>query len=199
MNQLELAYDHYKDSFRLIKDAEKDRNKLFIILSLLVTSLYLFAIEPNSLLQIFNDLLKKYSKVDINFSFIIIQSLLWLVLLFYTIRYFQINTYINRQYDYLHNLEKSIDNCLEINFKREGEGYLGEYPKFLDLVYYLYTLIFPLIYMLVVIYKIILEWINLGFSLPIIFNSSIALCIVISIILYLNLIHTKIEYTENEL
>ncbi|GAA0103200.1 hypothetical protein UT300012_39160 [Paraclostridium bifermentans] len=191
MEQLELAYDHYKDSFTLIREAEKERNKLFILVVLLVTALYLFAIEPNSLYQILKDLIKEHSKVSMNFGFTTIQSLLWIILLFYTIRYFQINSYINRQYDYLHRLENSIDDKVDITFNREGRGYLDNYPKFLDLVYYIYTWIFPLIYICIVSYKIIGEWINSKFSLHILFNSSIAGTIVIATILYLRLIHTS--------
>ena len=49
MDSLELLYDHYKDTFQLIKENEVTRNKMFIYFIVLLSVLYLLAIEPDSL------------------------------------------------------------------------------------------------------------------------------------------------------
>lgn len=191
MENLEIAYDHYKETFAYVKEAEKGRNKIFIILALLITALYLFAIEPGSLYQIINEVIREQWQISVNIGFGTIQSLLWVILLFYSIRYFQINTYIERQYTYLHKLESDIANKVDFIFEREGRGYLGKYPLLLDMIYYIYTWAFPVIYIFVVCYKIVLEWVN-RFSIGnVIFNTIISGCIIVASILYLIMLHPK--------
>lgn len=191
MENLEIAYDHYKETFTYVKEAEKDRNKIFIIVSLLITALYLFAIEPDSLYQVINDFITEQWQISVNVGFGTVQSLLWVILLFYSIRYFQINTYIERQYTYLHKLESDIANKVDFIFEREGRGYLDKYPLLLDMIYYIYTWAFPVIYILVVCYKIVLEWVN-RFSIgSVLFNTIISGCIILASILYLIMLHPK--------
>jgi hypothetical protein len=189
MENLEIAYDHYKETFTYTKEAEKDRNKIFIIVALLITALYLFAIEPDSLYQVINDLITEQWQISVNVGFGTVQSLLWVILLFYSIRYFQINTYIERQYNYLHKLESDIANKVDFIFEREGRGYLDKYPLLLDMIYYIYTWAFPVIYILVVCYKIILEWINIFSIGNVLFNTIISVCIIVASILYLIMLH----------
>jgi hypothetical protein len=189
MDALEIIYDHYKDTFTLIKDSEKERNKIFIILCLLITGLYLLAIEPNSLYQVLRDLVKEYGKTNINFSIAIVQSLLWIVMLFYSMRYFQINSYIERQYNYLHIIEEEINEKIKFTFSREGKGYLDKYPMVLNLIYFIYTWVFPVIYMGIVLYKIILEWTSIHNIRVVMFDSLIAGCIILASFLYILLLH----------
>ena len=104
MDSLELLYDHYKDTFQLIKENEVTRNKMFIYFIVLLSVLYLLAIEPDSLHSSINSWIDTNIGTSIDFGISIIESLIWIVLLYFTIRYFQIIMYINRQYDYLHTL-----------------------------------------------------------------------------------------------
>lgn len=189
MDDLEIAYDHYKETFTLIKDSEKDRNKIFIILCLLIAGLYLLATEPNSLFQVLKDLVKEYGKTSINFSISIVQSLLWIVLLFYSMRYFQVNSYIERQYNYLHIIEEEINAKIEFTFCREGKSYLDKYPMVLDLIYYIYTWVFPVIYIGIVLYKIIMEWVSRYNMRVVLLDTLIAGCIIVASCLYILLLH----------
>lgn len=189
MDDLEIAYDHYKETFTLIKDSEKDRNKIFIILCLLIAGLYLLATEPNSLFQVLKDLVKEYGKTSINFSISIVQSLLWIVLLFYSMRYFQVNSYIERQYNYLHIIEEEINAKIEFTFCREGKSYLDKYPMVLDLIYYIYTWVFPVIYIGIVLYKILMEWVSTYNMRVVLLDTLIAGCIIVASCLYILLLH----------
>ena len=99
MDKLDLLYDHYKNSYELSKQYQSDRNKLFIILTLIIALHFLFIIEPDSLLHSLYGWLNESFKINIAIEFSIIQSLLWFVLLYFTIRYYQVNTYIERQYN----------------------------------------------------------------------------------------------------
>jgi hypothetical protein len=189
MGNLEIVYDHYKDTFTLIKDSEKERNKIFIILCLLITGLYLLAIEPNSLFQVVKDLVKEYGKTSINFSISIVQSLLWIVVLFYSMRYFQVNSYIERQYNYLHIIEEEINAKIQFTFSREGKSYMDKYPMVLNLIYYIYTWVFPVIYIGIVLYKIILEWVSRYNMRVVLFDTLMAGCIILASCLYILLLH----------
>lgn len=199
MENLEIAYDHYKETFTYVREAEKDRNKIFIILALVITALYIFAIEPDSLYQIINEVIREQWQIGVNVGFGTVQSFIWVILLFYSIRYFQINTYIERQYNYLHKLECDIANKVDFIFEREGKGYLDKYPLLLDMIYYIYTRVFPVIYIVVICYKILLGWIN-RFSIGnVIFNTVISGCIIGASILYLIMLHPKQSNERDEI
>lgn len=189
MDDLSIIYDHYKDTCTLIKNSEKERNKLFIILSLLITGLYLLAIEPNSLFQVIMDLVQEYGKISIRFSISIVQSLLWFVMLFYSMRFFQVNSYIERQYNYLHIIEGEINAKIEFTFSREGKSYMDKYPMVLNLIYNIYTWVFPVIYIGIVLYKIILEWSSRYNIKVVLLDTLIAGCIILASCLYILLLH----------
>lgn len=46
MEKLEMLYDHYKETFKLNKEAQSRRNKNFIILSSLEAFLFFLLIRP---------------------------------------------------------------------------------------------------------------------------------------------------------
>lgn len=193
MDSLELLYDHYKDTFQLIKENEVTRNKMFIYFIVLLSVLYLLAIEPDSLHSSINSWIDTNIGTSIDFGISIIESFIWIVLLYFTIRYFQIIMYINRQYDYLHTLEGQINQIVDFNFNREGAGYLNEYPVILNIIYYMYTLIFPLMYISIVAYKIINSILSGAGDLSIILNFSIALIIIVLCILFIEYQHSYLK------
>lgn len=184
MDKLELLFSHYKDSNDLSKKAIKDRNRYFIILAILSTVLFLFASDTNAFLNTLKEYATQNLKVNIYYDIDAIQTLLWLITLFYTIRYCQTSIYVERLYNYIHKLEKDITSICKYEFDREGKSYLDEYPTLLNFVSIMYKWIFPIMYLLVLLTVFILEVFNHSFSISQLFDSIIFLCIVILSTLY---------------
>ena len=189
MDKLDLLYDHYKNSYELSKQSQSDRNKLFIILTLIIALHFLFIIEPDIVCFSLYGWLNESFKINIAIEFSIIQSLLWFVLLYFTIRYYQVNTYIERQYNYLHKLEESISCLSGYEFNRESFNYLQEYPWLLDFISIIYRVIFPVLYLIVLCVKIGYEIFSSVLSLSLILDIILALCCLVLTLLYLLFLH----------
>ena len=193
MDKIELLYDHYKETFSIIQDTLNQRNRFFIMAFLIMTLQFLFVVSPESIATLITTIIHNAYEIDISGQILVIQSLLWLILLYFTMRYYQSTVHIERQYNYIHTLEATIANSVQISFDRESGNYLKDYPKMNDMIDILYKWVFPIIYCLVICCKIISEYINSKFSLSIIFDSIIFLCCFILTILYLIFLHSKKE------
>lgn len=184
LDSLDLLHDHYKDSFENIKYNEKQRNTFFIIIAILTSLLFYIWSSPYEAQETINNVI--YSRIiqNVTFNFNTIQSLIWLILLYYTIRYFQTTVLISKQYIYLHQIEKTISKQLEFDFCREGKHYNENYSLISNTAYYFYTLIFPLLFIVVLTLNILqdikTESKNLVFNL--IIYSSISLFVIFYLI-----------------
>lgn len=191
MDNKELLYDHYKETFSLIKDSIKQRNRLFVWLFSVMAVHFLFAASPESILAIIRGVVQKQYNIDISNQMSIIQSFLWILLLYLTMMYYQSTVYIERQYRYIHSLEADIANVAGIKFDREGVNYLLNYPKMNDFIDILYKWFFPIIYAVVICYKIVAEY-SIPFS-PMfsLFNGVVFCACLLLDILYLHFLHGK--------
>lgn len=195
MNKVELLYDHYKETFSIIQNNLKQRNRFFVIMFLTMALQLLLALSPNSIFSLINFLVLSQFDVDISGYMLIIQSLLWLLLLYLTMRYYQTSVYIERCYNYIHSLEQNIEQKTKIKFDREGGDYLSDYPKMCDFIDVLYKWVFPIIYCFIISFKIMSElnfvqcefFSVLSFVIDIIFFSS---CLILTT-LYLVFLHCK--------
>ena len=147
---------HYKDSFDIHTLTIRRRDALFY--ALLVT-LAIFTLQLSSaetVVSIVNEYTIKMSGVKIGNNISFISTLMWLLLLGFSIRYFQIVLEIERQYDYLHSLEEELNRYYSESsaFTREGKSYLNKYPLFSNWAGLLYTLFFPIIVITIIIVKI---------------------------------------------
>ncbi len=188
MNNIELLFQHYNDTYSVTNETLHTRNNLFICLFLTICFLILFAISPENMSNIVNLFLKENYKLDFTSQISIIQTSLWIILLYLTMRYFQTNIQIERHYAYLSKLEYELTKE-GLKIDREGKNYLKDYPFICDLIDILYKYLFPLFYITVIIYKIVCEWkMNKEISISLIINSLIfGLCVFlcISYIVYL--------------
>ena len=157
MNSKEILYDHYKDTVKIAKKEENKRNKLFIIILLHILILFLISIKPNSMFNIFSDLLIEKLKIGMYFGVNVLQVIIMLSLMYSTIRYFQINIYLDRIYDYIHKIEDELQSKVNKRINREGKNYLNKYPKTLNLIYYSYKYFFPIVYIIAVISRFIIN------------------------------------------
>lgn len=189
MDNKELIYDNYKESFALSKKAQSDRDRFFIILVVLIAILFMLFIDPNTTGTILNGFIKEKLKVDIAYSVYIIQSLVWFLLLYFTMRYYQKVIYIERQYYYLHNIESIMSKEISSTFNREGGNYLEQYPLFSDFIDLIYKWIFPILYIAIITIKILSEWKVYNNLMNILLNSLLALLIISMTTLYFIFLH----------
>ena len=144
--KLEWLHDHYKETYSLSKEAQKDRNKYFVFLCVSITCLLMFLIDTSAVEQTMAGwYMENISTAGVSFHINTIQSFVWVINLYLFIRYIQTNTYVERQYKYIENLEAEITKLSSIKFTRESKSYLESYPKVLDFIHIIYVWIYPLI------------------------------------------------------
>ncbi len=179
MNNTEILYDHYKDTIEETKKQESRRNKLFIIILIHIFVLFLVSYKPESMCNVISDLLMEKWKMGFYFSINIIQIAIMISMLYCVIRYYQINIQINRIYPYIHTIENELSKQISKNFTREGKNYLKEYPKTQNIVYFCYKYIFPVFYIIALIYRVI---INNTWNSPVIKSIEVIITILLIIL-----------------
>ena len=189
MDSLELLYDHYKETYSLVKTRLDERNKLFILTIFMLCILSLFMVNPESLITTLSKWLADNYHLEINMEISIIQSLIWFVVLYFTIRYYQTTTYIERLYAYIHKLEKTISEFSGQPFTRESQSYLDEYPMLLDFISIIYRVIFPIIYSIILIVKIITEFQSGFLNLCLLLDFIVAFCCFLLTLFYFYFLH----------
>lgn len=152
--QLEILYDHYKDSFTHIREYSQLRNRLFLLVALLLTVLQVST--PDNVPLALSGFLKQSLGIEVTLAAGVVGVLLWVVLLAVVIRYFQISLTVDQQYELLHRQEKELCRLVGWDaFVRERSGYVSttEYPAFRKLVATLYGWFFPLLLIVLVAIK----------------------------------------------
>ena len=129
--------------------------------------------------NVISDLLMEKWKMGFYFSINIIQIAIMISMLYCVIRYYQINIQINRIYPYIHTIENELSKQISKNFTREGKNYLKEYPKTQNIVYFCYKYIFPVFYIIALIYRVI---INNTWNSPVIKSIEVIITILLIIL-----------------
>lgn len=185
MNKLNLLYDHYKETVNNQKDNEKLRNKLFILLCFLILILMLMIVYPDSIYENLQEIMLNRFGININIELKIFEMFILFISLYITVRYYQINANIEKNYVYVHKLENIFETKYKIPICREGKNYLDKYPMFLNFSYVFYKYIFPFLYSLFLIIKTIFS-IKYALGLwQLIFNLIVVIIIVILNISYM--------------
>lgn len=184
MDEKELLYDHYKDTISNIKLDETKRNKIFIILIVHLLILFLISINSMSIYNMIDKFLLENFKIGLYFSMNIIQLVIMFSMLYFLIRYYQINISIDRMYNYLHKVEEEVAKNINTCISREGDNYLKNYPKTLNFIYYSYKYVFPILFIVSVIIRLCINntWNNWKVK---VFEIFITIAILILNILYM--------------
>ncbi len=186
--KVELFYDHYKDTFENQKLYLKKRNYLTIILLLFIATFAFQISNPQQTTKLSSVIIKKnVGDIEINFDYInniLLFGLFWVVLMYY-----QTNIHIEKTYKYLHKIEEQLTkNILPFDICREGKMYLNNYPKLFTFAHYIYTIIFPLTLIVVIIIKWCKDLTYLHYNYMnghLIFNTIFILGIISLTVLYL--------------
>lgn len=186
---------HYKDTFGIHQATIKQRDTLFYSLLVILAVFTLQLSSTDMVSSIVSDYINKAISADF------ISTLLWLLLLGFTTRYYQVVLEIERQYRYLHTLEEKLNSYYPGTkvFTREGKSYLSKYSLFSYCVWLLYTVFFPVFIISFIIIKAKSE-INGMKSIEInqIIDFSCCLIITINSILYIYYLHeSSIQNIKN--
>ena len=185
MKNQEIIYEHYEKTCEICRNNEKNRNALFIKVCILMTLLFLFMKEERSVLE----MIQKYIYAKFNFnltlSIEIIQSMIWLLLLFFTVRYYQLCIGIERLYKYIHGLEEKMCTGMNLGIEREGKRYLQNYPWILNFIWGIYTIVFPILFLLLVVVKLVVEYRTNSWNWNLCLNSVLGGCNITLTLTYL--------------
>ncbi len=173
MTKSDIVYDHYKDTFCLQKEYQKIRNKLFIYLCFCILLLILMIVYPNNIYQNIQELSFGTLGININFELKVLESFNWFIIMYLTIRYYQINVNIEKNYKYIHQIENELEKKYKLPIYREGRNYLDPYPFFLTISYWFYKYAFPIINIICIVTKVVCNFIN-KLSLPFLVISILA-------------------------
>lgn len=146
---------HYKDTFDIHRTSIKQRDTLFYGLLVILAVFTLQLSSTEMVVGVVNDYVNKATGIKLGKSADFISTLLWLILLGFSTRYYQVVLEIERQYAYLHTLEEKLNEYYPETkiFTREGKSYLSKYPLFSNWVWLLYTVFFPSLIIFSVIMK----------------------------------------------
>nr|VFK54754.1 MAG: hypothetical protein BECKTUN1418F_GA0071002_10544 [Candidatus Kentron sp. TUN]VFK59574.1 MAG: hypothetical protein BECKTUN1418E_GA0071001_10544 [Candidatus Kentron sp. TUN] len=153
---------HYKDTYEIHLASMKRRDRLFYAL-LVILALFLLQITSADLVSsILSHYIENKLKTSIDKDLNLFGTLFWFLLFGFSSRYYQTVIEIERQYNYIHDLEEILNSkyagtCI---FTREGKAYLDKYPLFSSWVRWLYTWAFPLIILLCISIRIYDELAN---------------------------------------
>ncbi len=196
-----ILYDHYKDTHSGLLSAIKKRERTMLYVVLMLAAFGFYAFSPTYSSEALSGFLLSQYGLNTIINFNLLGSIIWFLLLVFSLRYFQVSVFIERQYEYLHVLEDKINKKLgEEVITREGKSYLADYPKFSDWVWLMYTVLFPAILLLVAMCKVVYEWIDTGltFSWYTTLNTTFFIFLAVTILLYLLKIHASSEQKDVE-
>ncbi len=147
---------HYKDSFDIHRATIKKRDMLFYGLLVIFAVFTLQLSSTDTVAVIVNEYMEKVSGVKIENNIYFISTLMWLLLLGFSTRYFQVVLEVEGQYIYLHSLEEQLNKHYpdSVAFTREGKSYLNNYPMFFNWIWIFYTFFFPLTILIAIFLKI---------------------------------------------
>ena len=196
---LEILSNHYSETFGLVKEDVKKRDRLFLYLLLLIFVILLYMSAPDSLGEWINSFLgnqvgndgatNMQDLIDVSF----IGTILWFGLLSLAHTYFQTVIHVERQYDYVYKLEKQLCKWYGENaFIREGKHYRENKRKFSRWTKIIYWYFFPFLMIIFTVFWIIFlfrdsnaTWVYL------IIDSLISLSFLISMGFYLSAVYFK--------
>ena len=191
----QILYDHYKDTCAITGEAIKRRDRLMLFVVLILGFFAFQAIFPTDSNAVISQFLTFKFGLTQKLDLSVIGNVVWFLLLISTIRYFQTAVFVERQHTYVHTVEEKLNKELgEGLITRESKSYLEKYPRYSDWMWMLYTIIFPILLLIISAVKIFGEteqacgskW-SIGFLL----DSTAFALLAVSIVLYLIMVHGK--------
>ena len=155
--QSEILHQQYRDTFFHIREREKQRDRLFIIVIILLGLVTFQESYPDKADLGSAELSFLGVKIPLNlFPTFVLLNATWTFVAVLLMKYYTVSIHIEKQYDYLHPLEERLSktlNCKEL--LRESVGYTTKKWKiFRYFSWHFYTVIFPIITYLPTVYPV---------------------------------------------
>jgi hypothetical protein len=186
--QLEILHDHYKDSFTQVREREKQRDRLFLILLALLALLSAMVLYYSSMTQVLGSITVAGTRVNlVALPAPALLTSVWVFVLAIALRYCQISLTVERQYSYVHMLEEKLSEAVGDDdlYRREGRAYLHDYPAFSDWAWISYIYVFPAIMTLATLGLLTMEWIRFPSGWPFkVFDSGLGTAVTLTLFLY---------------
>ncbi len=128
MEASEIIYDHYKETDELRRNAQSKRDKSFLCVCVLEAFSFFLLIKPEEALTIFLDGINSQWETSISLGLGVLQTLLWILIIYAMIQYIQSVLCIERSYRYQSNLEKELSQEIRRTISREGDNYTENCP-----------------------------------------------------------------------
>ena len=193
--ELDILYNHYCDSFSYLRSYIKNRDNVFYIALAILTFLFFQINNVETTFNISQALINKGIGQVIKFDLNYLNSIFLVLFLSILIKYYQVNLLIERQYDYIHKLEKKLRKKINgFSICRESNAYLDNYPLVLNGIHWIYTIVFPLLVLFWSFMKIRTEYLYFNRDLSFgffIFDSLIVILISLVTIFYFTWINFK--------
>ena len=160
---LATLHDHYKDTFARIKEWERQRDRAFFTVAALIGFLFLGVNYPATVKAVFTEATIANARFDpTKLPVGIFVSVGWSVLFALVLRHCQASITVERQYVYLHGLERKLATVTGDDelFQREGKAYLSGYPAFSTWAYLFYAVLFPLTVAVVSAILLVFEFVS---------------------------------------
>lgn len=190
-----IIYDHYKETCSIISEAIKRRDRLMLFVILTLGFFAFQTISPTASNSVVNDFLNFKFGLTLKLDLSVIGNVVWFLLLIFTLRYFQVAVFVERQYIYLHQAEEKLNKELGVELvTREGKSYLDKYPLFSNWMWILYTIIFPILLFVVSAIEIVNELKNTCiqfWSFNFLLDGIAFVLLGVSVVLYLTTLHGK--------
>lgn len=189
-------YDHYKETVAYLKKDLEKRDKITLYILVLFSIYFIVEFKPSDSVMVANTFIKNKAGFLLNLNYDILSTLVLVLILGTIIKYFQMCLNIEKQYDYIHNLEDKL-NALsdEKLITREGYSYLKEYPLLSALIHRIYTFFLPLLIIVAMIIKTYMI-IKTGLSILTVINITIGFLIILCTILYWLFIYRANKFIE---
>jgi hypothetical protein len=190
--QVEILSSHYSETFSLLKSAVEKRDRLFSYILIVTFILLLYMSAPTVLSDWLNSFVRHQAGNNnnpatpnlIESSFVGAILLLGLLSLSHT--YFQTVLHIERQYDYVYQIEKQLSKHFKDRaFVREGKHYRDHKRKFAAWTKIIFWYLFPLLFLVFnIIWIIFLFTKSQASPIYLVIDSLITLSIFVSLGLY---------------
>lgn len=185
---------HYKDSCDINQATVKQRDTLFYLLLAILSLFVMHSLYTDFFNSVAAGVFKKQTDTDLKDKVDLVSTFLWLFIFGVSSKYYQVVGLIERQYEYIHALEEQLERFYKNTpvFSREGKFYLNKYPVFSNWMWFLYTVVFPVLMLFCMAVKAYAEIHAYGvFNIRVAVNMALGVCASITTILYMARIHVK--------
>lgn len=158
MEDKEILYDHYKDTFEQQKGYLAKRDRLTVLLMLDAVLLTGLMYNPNDVSCKLNTIIS--TQVDnLMFDFQVINTGLVIIFFWFSLQYYMVVLQIEKMYKYIAGCEKKMSESFsDFDISREGAYYLKSYPWMKWLADKIFVLGIPIGFTILTVCKIINEW-----------------------------------------